>query len=508
MTKKQNILRLICCVLLIALFFTKALAQETWQSKHVRINKKGGLDYIADSLGNIIPDFSNVGYGQNRTSIPVIAVIKTIIPTGENDQQLIQSAIDEMARMPVGKNGFRGAILLKKGIYKIPGTIYIRAGGIVLRGEGEETKLIATGKGQRKLIVVAGIGGLSEIKDSRREIIDNYVPAGAKSFRVNSTTGFKAGDSIVLYRPATQQWINDIRMNEIDRRDSATRQWDPAEYGLHYERVITRIDKNRIYIDNPVVMPIEEKYGGGAVYRYRFEGRIWNVGIENFLCESEYAGNEDEDHGWEAVFFNRIVNGWVTKVTARYFGYSCVNLGYQARNITVSHCQYLSPRSMITGSRRYSFNNDGQLNLFMHCFASEGRHDYVTGARVCGPNVFYYCRSEKAKADIGPHHRWASGTLYDNIVTDGEINIQDRGNWGTGHGWAGVTQVLWNCKVARAAVQSPWVSGKNYVIGLTGNKYEGRLKERPDAEWEGQNKPGLKPASLYLAQLEAAKNKK
>jgi hypothetical protein len=158
-------------------------------------------------------------------------------------------------------------------------------------------------------------------------------------------------------------------------------------------------------------------------------------------------------------------------------------------------------KSIITGGRRYSFNNNGQLNLFINCHASDGRHDFVTGARVCGPNVFYDCTAKTTHADIGPHHRWTMGTLYDNIVTDGEINVQDRGNWGSGHGWAGVTQVIWNCTVKRAAIQNPWVSGVNYCIGLKGGKYEGRLKGRPDADWEGQNQEGLQPGSLYMAQV-------
>jgi hypothetical protein len=247
-------------------------------------------------------------------------------------------------------------------------------------------------------------------------------------------------------------------------------------------------------------MAMEENYGGGAIYRYQFNGRINNVGVENMVCESEYVSDTDEDHGWNAIFMNRIENSWVQNVTAQYFGYSCVNLGGQSRNITVDNCRYTEPKSQITGSRRYSFNNDGQLNLVMNCFASEGRHDYITGYKVCGPNVFYNCRSEKAKADIGPHHRWSTGTLYDNIITDGEINIQDRGNWGTGHGWAGVNQVVWNCIADKAAIQDPWVSGKNYVIGLKAMRYEGRLKGRPQTEWEGANGEKLMPPSLYRAQ--------
>ena len=132
----------------------------------------------------------------------------------------------------------------------------------------------------------------------------------------------------------------------------------------------------------------------------------------------------------------------------------------------------------------------------------------MTGAQVCGPNVFYNCTASQTFADIGPHHRWAIGTLYDNIVTDGEINVQDRGQMGSGHGWAGVTQVVWNCRVKRAAVQSPWTSGKNYCIGLKGEKYPGHFTDRPDGIWEGRNEINIFPRSLYMAQLMARQKKK
>lgn len=484
-------------------FAATSFCQQTWSSKHIALNKDGSLQYIPDAQGNTIPDFSKVGCYQNAMPIPVVAVVKTIEAVGDDSQEIIQSAIDDVSKMPIGKDGFRGAVLLKKGIYKISGTIKITTSGIVLRGEGDDTKLVAAGKLQRSLIAVTGGGNLKEINGTRQKITDSYVPVGTKSFTVNAAAEFKVGDSIVVFRPGTQKWISDLKMDQIEVRDSATKQWQAAAYDIHFERLITKIEGNKIFIDYPIVMAMEDLYGGGEIYKYSYSGRINNIGIENLLCESEYDGDTDEEHGWDAVHFNKIQNGWIQKVTSVYFGYSCVNLGKESRNITVSNCKCLDAKSRIEGGRRYSFNNDGQMNLFMGCFASQGRHDYVTGAQVRGPNVFYNCKAEKTHADIGPHHRWAMGTLYDNIVSDGEINAQDRGNLGTGHGWSGVNQVFWNCTASKSAIQNPWVSGKNYVIGLTGGKYDGRLKGRQEADWEGQNQPGLMPVSLYQTQLKA-----
>lgn len=476
-------------------------AQQPWQSKHLQLTNNK-LVYTADEKGNTIPDFSEVGYQKGKEKIPMVQVVKTLHPVAGNNHTQLQQAIDEVAKMPLNKNGFRGAILLSKGVYSIAGTLKIKTSGIVIRGEGSQTKLIAAGTTKHDLINVSGQGKIEEVIGTRKKIVDAYVPTGAKSFSLQTATGLKVGDRIILYRPATQQWIHDLKMDSIDAKEN-TVQWTPQEYDLHFERQITRIIGNQIFIDYPVVMALDAAYGGGEIYQYHFDGRIKNVGIENLLCESAYATEDDENHGWNAIQFNRIEDGWIRNVEAVYFGYSCVNLGNDSRNITVDSCRSLSPKSQITGGRRYSFNNDGQFNLVMNCYASEGRHDFVTGQKVRGPNVFYNGRSENAKSDIGPHHRFAIGTLYDNIVTDGEINIQDRGNWGTGHGWSGITQIVWNCVAKTAAVQDPWVSGKNYVVGLKAKRNEGRLKGRLQTEWEGNNNAAgtLVPASLYLAQI-------
>ena len=498
-------------LILTAFILSFVLPFPPWESKFIKVNKDGSLKYIPDEKGNIIPDFSHVGYYGGDKDIPDVAVVKTIEPAAEGTSEaIIQSAIDEVSQKPLDKNGFRGTILLKKGTYKVPEEIKIETSGIILRGEGDNingTRLIAQSKKQVSLINVSGKGNITEIKNTRVKITDEYVPVGSFSFTVSSGAGFTKGDRIIVFRPGTEEWIKDLKMDQIEERDG-TKQWQPKEYDLQFERIITKLEGNKIFIDNPIVLAMETKYGGGEVYKYSFEGRINHVGIENIYCESEFESDTAENHGWDAIAFNKLENSWVRNVTAKYFGYSCVNLGSLVKNVSVLNSNCFDHKSVITGSRRYSFNNTGQLNLFMNCHATDGRHDYVTGARTNGPNVFYNCTAAKTHADIGPHHRWSSGTLYDNIVTDGEICIQDRGNWGSGHGWAGVTQVVWNCTVKRAAMQNPWVNGKNYCIGMKGEKYEGRLKGRPDGEWEGQNQDGLQPVSLYLTQLKVRKSVK
>lgn len=476
---------------------------KEWQSSFVKQNKDGSLQYTPDEKGNVLPDFSRVGFYSGDRTIPAVAVVKTISPSADAEQQ-IQLAIDELSKRPLDKNGFRGAVLLKKGTYTINDQISIAASGIVLRGEGMETKLVAAGTEKRSLIDVLGKGRMQEVKGTRTKITDDYVPVGATSFTVASAANYKTGDRIIVYRPGTEQWIKDLKMDQIEAR-GGTKQWQANEYNLQYERMVTKVQGNKIFIDNPIVMALETKYGGGEIYKYTFDGRINQVGVENLYCESKFQSDTAENHSWDAVSFDKVENGWVRNVTAKYFAFAGVHLHPWAKNISVLDCNCFEHKSVITGGRRYSFCNEGQLNLFMNCHATDGRHDFVTQARTCGPNVFYNCTAKRTHADIGPHHRWSSGTLYDNIVTDGEINIQDRGNYGSGHGWVGVTQVLWNCTAKTATVQSPWVNGKNYSIGLKGAKAPGRFKDRPDGEWEGLNQEGLQPPSLYRAQLRARK---
>ncbi|MEL7587841.1 MAG: hypothetical protein AAGU19_14125 [Prolixibacteraceae bacterium] len=489
-----------CCLIGAVFIIQAADAQPSWQSALVRLSEDQQLTYIPDERGNTIPDFSKVGFASGEREIPKVEAMEFVIPAGGNNRENIQRAVDRVAARPLGHDGFRGAVLLSKGTYEVNGSIVIEKSGIVIRGEGTETIVRETATKQINLFIFKGDGDYAYPESAGIKINEDLVPVGRRYIVLSDASSFKAGDSILLCRPGTANWIRDLRMDRIVERNG-TRQWTPSYYDLYYERIIMGIKGNKVFLDHPVVMEMEGKYGGGSVMKYQFRGRIRNCGIEDLTLESAYVDETDENHGWNAVFFSKVEQGWVQRVVSKYFGLGCVYIDHNSRNISVLNSQCLDPKSIITGGRRYSFNCNGQLNLFKNCYARNGRHDYVTGSRVCGPNVFTQCAAQETHSDIGPHHRWASGTLYDQVVTDGAINVQDRGNWGSGHGWAGVTQVIWNCSSPETAVQSPWVGGKNYCIGLTGSRHPGRFSDRPDGEWEGFNRAGLQPGSLYEAQL-------
>ena len=96
----------------------------------------GKLVYVSDSLGNKIPDFSNAGYKGGGVPIPNVAIKETVWPLPGNNADNVQAAIDRVSALPLDATGFRGAVLLKMGVYELEKPIYIKASGVVFRGEG------------------------------------------------------------------------------------------------------------------------------------------------------------------------------------------------------------------------------------------------------------------------------------------------------------------------------------------------------------------------------------
>ena len=460
--------------------------------------------------GDVIPDFSRCGYMGGGVELPSVPVKRSLSPSDSADEtKRIQAALDEIAKLPLDTNGFRGALLLRRGRYRIEGSLEMSASGVVLRGEGQGedgTVLIATGKSQRYLIQVGSSSGASEIKSTRQKIISEYVPVGARTFELSDASKFKVGDAVLVTRIGNAAWIHEIGMDRIAERPgnpTRTKQW--GSFNLNFDRIITAIDGNRITVDAPIVCATDSRWGGGEIQRYD-ERRIENVGVENLRGVSEFDPGvklkkngeyfADEKHATGLVYFRHVKNAWARDLTSLYFynGVSWIDGG--AKWITVQDCTCLDPVSEITGGRRYAFNISGQLCLVQRCFARNSRHAFVLGSRVPGPNVFLNCTSQLDHATSEPHHRWSVGGLYDNVHA--QMAIQDRQWMGSGHGWAGANYVVWNCEGSLVCQQPP--TAQNFAIGFVGKKNSGAF-ERPDGWWESEGQH-VEPRSLYLKQLE------
>src|SRR5690625_1035964 len=391
------------------------------EKRWVYQGENGNMIYETDERGNRIPDFSNAGYGGGGVAIPDVPVKITLTPIEGDNTGQIQAAIDELATFDRDSNGFRGALLLKRGTYTIDGKLTVSASGIVIRGEGQDedgTILIAAGTTKRTLIEVSGKGRPREVPGTRQNIIDPYVPVGAKSFEIENAAGFEVGDEIIVFRPSTVEWISAIGMDAIPPRSDGlpVHQWKAGSRNILYDRIITAIDGNKITIDAPIFNAIEEEFGGGSIYKYEFPGRIEKVGVEHLRGISDFTGEaseNDEDHGWVFVSIDSAQNTWVRNITSKHFGFGLALVNRYTKWTTIQDSICLEPVSAVRGGRRYPFYLTGQLALVQRCFANQSRHDFGINSLVSGPNVFLDCFASDSRADSGPHHRWATGALLD-----------------------------------------------------------------------------------------------
>ena len=510
-----------------------------------------------DEHGDSFPDFSRVGYHYGDDKIPHYPVVRILEPPadGSDATSMIQEAID--------LHQGRGAILLKEGIYKVSSQIYLNKSGLVLRGEGGDKTILYSTRTDEAFLeqhhsanilrlgpdIVTG----SFVEGTRTRIIGNtetslngkpgYTPCGAMYVTVEDASGYAPGDRICVVRQGTKAWIHDIKMDQISNPRGTTVQWDtyldedPDSQNINAERVITNIEGNKIWLDNPICMAIEDEsyrgndYGGGYVVKVDVTGRVRESGIENIgfdtvfdpTMKDVYHGHEiyiDEQHIHTAVGLNDVEHCWVDGVYAWHMFYSCVKIAARVKNVTVQNCRSYEPASTITGSRRYAYVivNSSTCNLIQDCWCELDRHSFTSNALNSGPNVWLRCKSEKGLSHIHPHSHWSVGFLYDNLVADTILEVHDADERGNGQGWRGANFVLWNCETPEIVCQMPWASAKNWAIGCTGMKYitpwfaayaqnPDDHTPRPDGIWYPECADNtyatehVAPLSLYDAQL-------
>lgn len=527
-----------------------------------------------------IPDFSRVGYHYGDRDIPDIAVVETItveavskaINSGEtrDTTEYIQTVIDR-----VGRNG-GGAILLKDGTYNVSRILFLDWDGTVLRGESRNGTVLKSSDTTERPIVFLGRSqegrpcDMADVRHSSADgksvvtlkqlypsvksrtclpvcsaVADEYTPVGREYLRVENPALFSAGQTVLVYRPKTMEWISDIGMDRIpDNRTgvqvNAIQQWQYRKHDIFFERRILDVRGDSLFLDAPVVMALDKAYGGGAVYKMKDYPRVRESGVESIGFDARYDASVtynygggkkgglqqvDEAHAWSAVYLAAAENCWVRDVNARHMGLSLAEIGDYSIRITVCGCKSECPVSALYGGRRYAYLiGECELCLVRDCTCDEDRHGCITnGHGVAGPNVFYNCSGTHMHDAMGTHMAWSMGTLFDNISTDGGMAVEDRGYSGNGHGWSGVNTVFWNVTATSAdswcyvVCQNPWApdntpslpfasthsSGRNYAVGIVGRRAsydQANVKNAGNADY--YNNLGLsRPSGLWYPEV-------
>lgn len=486
-----------------------------------------GLVLAADASGYRIPDFSHAGYLSSNASLPTFGVEYTSKaslsnPSGDETAR-IQKAIDTVAAMPLNAHGYRGAVTLGAGTWKVT-TLRIGADGVVLRGAGPGSTTVASadpdgvGETIRLGSGTATATATSMFEDGRSgtkwNITTSVVHAGDTQFDVASGHRLAPGDRIIIEHPCTQAWLD-----AVDQGGSpdAADHWAVGSVPIRYYRYVRKVSGNTITIDAPVMYSLVRARSQCFVYRYTAR-TYQKIGIENLTVDHITKSSTDEGHLNDCVRFNHVENGWARNVTVqnyKRFGFMVC----ESSRITIEDSRAIDPHSVITSAKRYGFDcTGGQLVLFKDCYGRRNRHTFVTnGHAMDSGNVFLRCIAEDAyAASEHGHQRWASGSLFDGCIfrnvgtpeagakfSSMALWLGNHGNNSNGHGWSAVTAVAYRCVVESGtyAIVAKPPTGMNWVIACTGDF---RSVHSVHGDYPGALRiatSGTLPPSLFEAQL-------
>ena len=453
--------------------------------------------FVIPSVAQEVPmDYSYCGYHRSEQPIPSAKVVTYVQPSGQDDVQTLQTAIDWVcSQKPDKETGLRGAILLGEGTFTISEPLRIRTSGVILRGCGRDKTIIRkTGYDRGALIYIEGTHDI--VTKDTFEVSD--VKAGAITLPIASNTQLSANSRIIIHRPSTAAWIASLDCLSFGGgKRMGYWAWHPGDIDLQWNRQIMAVNGSDITIDAPITTTIENRWGGAQAIIYEHKGLIHECGVENMTLESDYNRElpMDENHCWDGVYVADAEDCWVRMVNFRHFAGSAVVLQKSAQQITVEDCQSLQPISEIGGFRRRTFLTFGQKTLFQRCYSEHGINDFAVGHTAAGPNAFVQCDSYESFGPSGAISSWAPGILFDIVNIDGNDIVFK--NWELekfGAGWSTANSTMWQSTASGLFCYSPDTLNRNYSRGCWG-------QVMGNGEYTEMNEH-VKPYSLYAAQLE------
>lgn len=494
---------------LVATLLVGSCSLSAQQSHWVHYGSGGKLVYTYTSRGDRIPDFSYAGYEGGGVALPHIPAKRTVKPSGADDTPAIQKAIDEVSALPP-KDGFRGAVELAPGTFHCDHTLSITTSGVVLRGAGDGkggTTIVMTGSPHLALRIA---GHLQQTDlGVNTYITDAYVPAGASIIHVADASALRPGDLLLIRKPVTQSWIKFMGMDNIFR-NGKPEHWISGPY-LDVRRRIAAIHGDTLTLAIPLMDDYDARFfdGGHAlVSKIELSGRISQIGVEDLRFVAPKRVIALGERAFSGVAIRDVVDSWLRSVALLDTTNGMSINGGSAR-MTFLKCNIVQEVAVTSHAKPADFACNGSQILFDRCTGSGDSTFYiVTQAGKQGPVVALDCRF-LGNGHIEPHQRWSTGLLIDNCeVPGGAIDIMNRGEMGSGHGWAVGWTVVWNSSAPVLGMNQP-PGSYIWSIGNRGEQtnpafpvFDGGPPRAPltPATVDSPGKP-VRPRSLYLAQL-------
>ncbi|MGE9293764.1 MAG: glycosyl hydrolase family 28-related protein, partial [Puniceicoccales bacterium] len=274
--------------------------------------------YAADKM---IQDFSYAGYARGEKPVPSWenAPVLNVVdfgadPTGEKDSTTaIQQALHKAANYeePV-------VVYLPEGTYLVSrpeGTtrcLLIHSSNTVLRGAGpDKTFILNTSISMRasQIIKVSPVK-VPSWKDEEQPVslITHDLTGPTTVIPVESTDGFKVGDTVIVGQDTTPEWI--VERGEEDS-------WLGVEKkigNIMYLRRLVKVDPdtNELTIDIPTRYTLKTRDNARV---YAKTGLLENVGVEGFSIGNVEHPGED---GWESLDFTAPDSAYTKHLIIKY----------------------------------------------------------------------------------------------------------------------------------------------------------------------------------------------
>jgi hypothetical protein len=494
----------------ILLLFSPALLAQ--QSQWVHPGAKGRLLYGRDKSGATIPDYSFAGYHAGGVALPAVPARINLSPAGGDDTAAMQRAIDTVSARPLDASGFRGAVQLGPGVFHCSAAVILAASGVVLRGAGSgagggATTISETGDPHAG-IVIKGNFALSPVGPATN-ITDAYVPFGAHTVHVADTTHIHAGDLVQIARPVTAAWIESMGMSNLER-PNVDEHW--IDGSLTARRVVTAVDGHAVTFQIALMDSYDSKFLGAehfTVQPVAVSGQVEEVGVEDLRIVAPAVSVGFHDAHSVGMEINAAADSWVRNV-AMIDTTEGVFMDFNSERITLTRDDVEESKTVTSSARSFDFLINGTQVLVDRVSASGSSVSYfATGRRQQGPVVLLNSVFH-GNGNVEPHQRWSTGLLVDNCaVPEGGIHLVNRGNMGSGQGWAMGWGVVWNSTASDFVMQQApgtitWAMGNRGEVksegipdGKGGRVYGTPL---PSGSIESQGK-AVTPQSLYLSQL-------